>query len=442
MYLTSADSAVRHRQIAIEGVEIFYREAGAEDAPVVLLPHGYPSSSFQFRGLMPALADRWRLLAPDFPGFGYSATPPRTSFAYTFDGYAELLERFADALELRRYALYLHDYGSQIGLRLAMRTPERVAALIIQNGDIYEDQLGPRYQPLQDYWADPTPERRRKLMDAVSEEGFREEFVNQVDDHLRDRISPDLWKLSWPLMRDPRRREISVGLMEGLKENLEWFPRYQAYLRKHRPPTLIVWGPQDGYMPEGAARAYLRDLPDAELHLLEAGHWALETNLEEIVALMRNFLGRVHRPEPAAGLRIVETPTADDSPNVEVVRRAFAAISRGDIPAFLETLDEDVEWLLAMAGRRRGRQQVAEWLSALGRAEEVQELEVRDFITQGEKVVVLGRSRVMVRTTGRTNESSWMHVYTLRGGKIVKFRECYDTAGQLAAHRAGPVRPD
>jgi pimeloyl-ACP methyl ester carboxylesterase len=286
--------ATRHRTVSIDDIQVFYREAGAENAPVVLLPHGYPSSSFQFRHLMPALADRWRLVAPDFPGFGYSATPDSARFDYSFSGYADLLERFTTALNLQRYALYLHDYGSQIGLRLAMKRPERVAALVIQNGDIYEDQLGPKYDELRRYWKKPTPEGRATLAAAVSEDGFRDEFLNAVRDDLAARITPDLWKLSWSLMT-PERRRVAVALMEGLRENLDWFPRYQGYLREHRPPTLIVWGPQDGYMPEGAARAYLRDLPDAELHLLDGGHWPLETNLEEVVPLVRNFLGRVHR---------------------------------------------------------------------------------------------------------------------------------------------------
>ena len=244
---------------------------------------------------MPRLADRWRLVAPDFPGFGYSATPPGDRFAYDFDGYADCLDRFAAKLKLERYALYLHDYGSQIGLRLAIKRPQQIAALIIQNGDIYEDQLGPKYEPLKAYWAKSTREGREKLFEAVSEDGFRHEFVGEVRPHLVPCISPDLWKLSWPLMNTPERREIAVALMEGLHENLKWFPRYQAYLREHRPPTLIVWGPQDGYMPEGAARAYLRDLPEARLHLLDGGHWALETNLDEIVALVRDFLGATHR---------------------------------------------------------------------------------------------------------------------------------------------------
>jgi pimeloyl-ACP methyl ester carboxylesterase len=269
------DLSVKHRHIEVDGIGIFYREAGPEAAPAVLLPHGYPSSSFQYRNFMVALADRWRLIAPDYPGFGYSDTPEPTRFAYTFEGYADILERFTTAVNLTRYALYLHDYGSQIGLRLAIKKPERVAALIIQNGDIYEDQLGPKYKELQDYWANPTPEGRRKLSEFVSEEGFRSEFVGEVSERLVQRISPDLWKLSWALMQRPHRHEIMIGLLEGLRANLDWFPRYQAYLREHRPPALIVWGPQDGYMPEGAARAYLRDLPDAELHLLDGvtGRW-------------------------------------------------------------------------------------------------------------------------------------------------------------------------
>ncbi|WP_375754790.1 alpha/beta fold hydrolase [Corallococcus exercitus] len=291
---------IHHRTLDLDGVDVFYREAGPVDAPVVLLPHGYPCSSFQYRNYLPALADRWRLIAPDYPGFGYSGTPER--FDYSFDGYAGFLERFTQALGLTRYALYLHDYGSQIGLRLALRAPERVVALILQNGDIYEDVLGPKYQPLKAYWANPSAAARRTLEEAVSEEGFRHEFVGEVAPHLVSRLPPDLWKLSWSLMREPRRREIAVGLMEGLKENLGWFPRYQAYLREHQPPTLIVWGPQDGYMPEPAARAYLRDLPHAELHLLDGGHWALETNLEEVVALSRDFLGRVH-PAGLSGAR-------------------------------------------------------------------------------------------------------------------------------------------
>lgn len=292
---------VKHRTLTLDGYQVFYREDGPADAPAVLLPHGYPCSSYEFRNYIPALADRWRLVAPDFPACGYSDTPD--GFAYDFDGYAGFLVKFADAVGLGRFAIYLHDFGSQIGLRLAIRRPERIAALIIQNGDIYEDALGPKYAPLQAFFRNPTPEAREKLSEAVSLEGFKEEFLNEVAPPEAEEIPPDLWRLHWALMT-PRRREIATDVIAGLKENLAWFPRYQAYLREHRPPTLILWGPKDGYMPEPAARAYLRDLPGAELHLLEdAGHWLLETHLEEAVDLTRDFLGRVHareaRPVPA-----------------------------------------------------------------------------------------------------------------------------------------------
>ncbi|MET0472948.1 MAG: alpha/beta hydrolase [Xanthobacteraceae bacterium] len=282
---------IRHRFIDLDGIRVFLREAGQSTAPAVLLPHGYPCSSYEFRNFMSLLADRWHLIAPDFPGCGYSDTPE--NFAYDFDGYADFLDRLLVRLNVERFALYLHDFGSQIGLRLAIRRPERIAALIIQNGDIYEDQLGPKYAPLQAYFGNPTPEAKDKLAEAVSEEGFKDEFLNDVRPELVERIPSDLWKLHWSLMT-PQRRQIAANVIAALKENLSWFPRYQRYLRDHRPPTLIVWGPQDGYMPEGAARAYLRDVPDAELHLLDGGHWLLETHLSDVVDYVRDFLGRVH----------------------------------------------------------------------------------------------------------------------------------------------------
>lgn len=285
--------SVRHYRADIDGIGVFFRTAGPERAPVLLLPHGYPCSSFQFRHLIPALADRWRVIAFDWPGFGYSDTPDPAAFAYDFDAYAAVLTAVADTLGLRRYALWLHDYGSQIGLRHAIAHPERIAALIIQNGDIYADVLGPKYATIKAWWADKSDDKHRPLEDAVSEEGFRHEFVGEVSPEIGERVPPDLWKLHWPLMNTPVRRAVSVGLMEKLEQNLDWFPRYQAYLRDHRPPTLIVWGPQDGYMPEESAQAYRRDLPDAELHLLDdAGHWLLETHFEQALPLIRDFLGR------------------------------------------------------------------------------------------------------------------------------------------------------
>lgn len=288
------DNRLRHRRIQVGPVDTFYREAGEPGAPVVLLPHGYPCSSYEFRNLLPRLADRWRLIAPDLPGAGYSATPE--VFDYSFDGYAAFLDRFAQELQLDRYVLYLHDFGSPIGARLAIRAPDRVVGLVIQNGDVpYEDALGPAYAEIEKTWTMPDAQMREELAKVVNAETFKEEFLNDVKPALAELIPPDLWTLHASFLT-PRRRDIAVGLIAGLRENRAWFPEHRRYLREHQPPTLIVWGPQDRYMPERSARAYLRDLPKAELHLLDGGHWLLETNLDEVVALMRDFLQRIHPP--------------------------------------------------------------------------------------------------------------------------------------------------
>jgi pimeloyl-ACP methyl ester carboxylesterase len=292
--MASMLTPVVHEVVEVDGLPTFCRQAGPPDAPVVLLPHGYPCSSYAYRNLLPLLGDRWRLVAPDLPGFGYTGTPDPSVFDYTFDAYANWLERFVDEQGLTHYALYLHDYGSQLGFRLALRRPAQVAALVIQNGDIYEDALGPKYEWLKTFWANPTAEGRQKLADNVSEEGFRDEFLNGVPEERQARFSPDMWTLHWALMNTPQRRQNVVNLFEDQATTLGWFPKEQAYLREHQPPTLIAWGTRDGYMPEESARAYHRDLPGAELHLLDAGHWPLETHLDEITPLIRDFLNRVH----------------------------------------------------------------------------------------------------------------------------------------------------
>jgi pimeloyl-ACP methyl ester carboxylesterase len=292
-----ASAPIAHRSITVDGVDTFYREAGPPDAPIVLLPHGYPASSHVYRGLMAALGDRWRLIAPDLPGFGYSATPSADEFDYTFDAYADFLRRFVDTMNLGRYAIWLHDYGSQFGLRLALSAPDRVAGLVIQNGDIYEDAFGPKYDFLKESWNDPGPRARRRIADHVTLEGFRSEFVGELPDDVAARISPDLATLHWSLMDSPERIAKLIRLLEDQPSTLAWFPREQAYLREHQPPTLIVWGPHDGYMPERSAMAYRRDLPDAPIHLLGGGHWLVETHLGEVVPLVADFLNLAYAPK-------------------------------------------------------------------------------------------------------------------------------------------------
>ena len=289
---------VHHRRFTVNGIDTFYREAGPADAPVVLLPHGYPCSSFAYRNLMAAFGDRWRLVAPDMPGFGYSATPSADDFAYTFDAYADFLQSFVDTLQLDRYVIWLHDYGSQFGFRLALAKPERVAGLVIQNGDIYEDAFGPKYDFLKKSWENPGPDARRRIAQHVTLSGFESEFRGELPDDVAERITPDLWTLHWSMMSTPDRVANLIRLLEDQPSTLKWFPQEQAYLREHQPPALIVWGPHDGYMPEKSARAYHRDLPDAPLHVLGGGHWLLETHLGEVVPLVEDFLSHLGESNP------------------------------------------------------------------------------------------------------------------------------------------------
>jgi pimeloyl-ACP methyl ester carboxylesterase len=287
-------TAVTHHRTTVAGVDTFYRAAGPVDAPVLLLPHGYPASSYVYRNLMARLGDRWRLVAPDLPGFGYSATPSADDFEYTFTAYSRFLQSFVDAMRLDRYVIWLHDYGSQFGFQLAIARPESVAGLVIQNGDIYEDAFGPKYDFLKDSWNNPGPDARRRIAQHVTLHGFETEFRGELPDDVADRISPDLWTLHWSLMCTPERIANLIRLLEDQPTTLEWFADEQSYLREHQPPTLIVWGPHDGYMPEKSARAYRRDLPDAPIHLLGGGHWLLETHLDEVVPLVEEFLATTY----------------------------------------------------------------------------------------------------------------------------------------------------
>ena len=283
---------VRHRSVIIDDVRIFYREAGPADAPVLLLLHGFPSSSFMFRDLMPRLADRWRVIAPDYPGFGESDFPAATGYEYSFANLTCTLDKFTRALGLTRHALYIQDYGAPLGLRLALVAPERVSALIVQNGNAYEEGLSGAWDPLKAYWRNPSRENRERLRGWLTADGIRQQYLAGVPGSDLSLFSPDTWALDWQRLARPGNIDVQIGLFGDYRTNVELYPRFQEFLRKRRPPTLIVWGRFDPFFTEAGARAYLRDVPDAELHLLDAGHFALESRGAEIAALMRDFLAR------------------------------------------------------------------------------------------------------------------------------------------------------
>jgi pimeloyl-ACP methyl ester carboxylesterase len=282
-----------HRTLQVEGVEVFYREAGPRDAPVIVLLHGFPSSSHMYRNLIPELADRYRVIAPDYPGFGESAAPPRGEFRYTFARFAEITDALLTSLGAQRYALYVMDYGAPVGYRLALRHPERVTALVVQNGNAYEEGLREFWAPIKAYWASGKAADREKLRAGTTLAATRGQYLDGVSDPSR--VDPAAWEHDQAHLDRPGNVEIQLDLFHDYRTNVDLYPRFQQFFRERRPPTLIVWGRNDVIFPEPGARAYLKDLPDAELHLLDTGHFALEDKGGEIASLMKDFLGRVLR---------------------------------------------------------------------------------------------------------------------------------------------------
>ena len=273
----------------VDDVTVFYREAGPRDAPVILLLHGFPTSSHMFRDLIPLLADRYRVIAPDLPGFGNTVAPPRGTFTYSFDRLAEVIEGFVEAVGLARYALYIFDYGAPIGLRLAMRHPERVSAIVTQNGNAYVEGFSGEWEPWQAYWRDPDPANREACRAALSDAAIEVQYRQGAP---AGRVSPDGPTLDMHYMRRPEAEEIQLDLILSYRTNVALYPQFQTYFRTHRPPLLAVWGRNDPFFLPPGAEAYRRDLPEAEIHFLDTGHFALETHAPEIALLMRDFLTR------------------------------------------------------------------------------------------------------------------------------------------------------
>lgn len=276
-----------HRQIKVNGLNIFYREAGPADAPTLLLLHGFPSSSRQYVKLMEALADRYHLVAPDYPGFGLSDAPPAAEFGYSFDRLADVVEGFCEALGLSRFVAYLFDFGAPVGLRIAERHPEWIAGLVIQNGNAYEDGLSAMARDLVAL-KPGRPGAEEAVMGILTAEVTRMQYEGGAREP--ERIAPEGWLLDQHFLDLPGRKAIQVDLALDYHRNVERYPAWQAWLRQHQPPALIVWGRNDAFFPAAGAEAYLRDLPDAELHLLDTGHFATATHTAQIAGLISTFL--------------------------------------------------------------------------------------------------------------------------------------------------------
>src|SRR5262245_31233038 len=285
--MTRQDNNTHYRTQDVDGLNIFYREAGDSSAPAVLLLHGFPTSSHMFRDLIPMLATHFRVIAPDLPGFGFSDAPDRSHFTYTFDRLADVMERFTEALGLSRYTLYIFDYGAPVGLRLALRHPEPISVIISQNGNAYEEGLSTGLNPIQKYWAEPRPENRTALKAFLTLESTKWQYTHGADE---SHVAPESYALDSALLGRPGNEEIQLDLFLDYASNVKLYPQFQKYFRTYRPPTLAVWGKNDPFFLPPGADAFKRDNPSTQVEFLDTGHFALETHSKEIGARIVTFL--------------------------------------------------------------------------------------------------------------------------------------------------------
>jgi pimeloyl-ACP methyl ester carboxylesterase len=281
---------IRFRKIAVDEINVFYREAGAKDAPVLLLLHGFPSASHMFRDLIPQLANQFRVIAPDLPGFGQSDMPDRAIFRYTFENISRVMDRFTDAIGLERFAIYVFDYGAPTGFRLALRHPERITAIISQNGNAYVEGLSEGWDPIREYWRDPSDANRTALRSFLSPETTVWQYTHGVADVAA--VSPDGYSLDNFYLARPGADEVQLDLFSDYRSNVALYPEFQAYFRKHQPPFLAIWGKNDPFFLPAGAEAFRRDMPQADVRFLDTGHFALETHCREIATAIRAFLPR------------------------------------------------------------------------------------------------------------------------------------------------------
>lgn len=288
----------RFRTVTVKDHTIFYREAGHPNAPAILLLHGFPTSSFMYRQIMQHLSERFRLIAPDLPGFGFTNSPPRGKFNYTFANLADAISTFTDAIGLKRFALMVFDYGAPVGFRLALRHPERISAIISQNGNAYEEGLSEGWNPIQAYWKSPTAENRAALRNFLKPETTKWQYTHGVADETL--IAPESYTLDSALLARPGNDEIQLDLFLDYASNVALYPEFQAYLRQHRPPLLAAWGKNDPFFLPAGAEAFKRDVPEADIRFYDTGHFALETHASEIAQAIGELLGRDARALTAA----------------------------------------------------------------------------------------------------------------------------------------------
>ena len=279
-----------YQHAIVDGSKVFYREAGPKTAPTILLLHGFPTSSHMFRNLIPDLADRYHVVAPDLPGFGFSDAPDRKRFRYTFENLTKVIDSFTQTIGLDRYAIYVFDYGAPVGLRLALTHPERITAVISQNGNAYEEGLSQGWNPIQKYWKEPTTENRVALREFLKPEATQWQYQHGVQDTTL--LAPEAYALDSALLARPGNDEIQLDLFLDYASNVELYPRFQEYFRTKRPPLLAVWGKNDPFFLPAGAEAFKRDNPAAEIHFYDTGHFALETHFQEIAGVIREFLSR------------------------------------------------------------------------------------------------------------------------------------------------------
>jgi pimeloyl-ACP methyl ester carboxylesterase len=285
---THTEYSVHYNKVSVNDLDIFYREAGPKSAPVILLLHGFPTSSNMFRNLIPRLAGSFHVVAPDYPGYGQSSMPDHKTFEYTFENYAKIMNKFVELLGLNKYSLYVMDYGAPVGYRLALLHPERIQRLIVQNGNAYEEGLREFWNPIKRYWADPTPENRAALHFLSDAKSTRWQYENGVPD--TSLLDPTTWLVDQVGLDRPGNLDIQMDLMHSYGTNVPLYPEFQGFFRKYQPPTLIVWGKNDFIFPAEGAAPYARDLKYLETHLLDTGHFALETHGDEIAAHIETFL--------------------------------------------------------------------------------------------------------------------------------------------------------